>query len=107
MAITYTWTINEMFSYPQADGYKNVVFGAAYTLTGVDGDHSASQSGQVPFPAPDADFTPYADLTQDQVIAWVQQALTPEGVSALESQIAQMINEQINPTVVVNPLPWA
>jgi hypothetical protein len=104
--MNYVWTINELFSYPQADGYSDVVFGAAYTLTGTDGDYSASQSGQVPFPPPEKPFTPYPKLTQDQVIVWVQDALTPEGVSALESQIAQMVSEQQNPTVVVNPLPW-
>lgn len=107
MAVTYTWAINELFSYPQAEGLQDVVFGAAYTLSGADGDYSASQGGQVPFPAPEAGFTPYNELTEDQVVDWVKSSLGADAVSALESQIAQMINEQINPTVVINPLPWA
>ena len=46
-------------------------------------------------------------VTQDQVVGWVQGQLGPVGVSAAESQIAQMISEQQSPTVVTPPLPWA
>lgn len=107
MAVTYTWTINEMFAYPQAEGYQDVVFGVAYTVAGVDGEYTASQSYQIPMPLPEGTFTPYSELTQDQVVGWVQGQLGPVGVSAAESQIAQMISEQQSPTVVTPPLPWA
>lgn len=106
MAITYTWTINEMFAYPQTDGFQDVVFGVAYTLAGTDGTYSAEQSAQLPMPVPTAPFTPYADLTQEQIIGWVQSELGPDQVAALEAQIAQMIAEQQTPTVVTPPLPW-
>lgn len=106
MAINYNWTVNEMFAYPQADGYEDVVFGVAYTVSANEDDYEASQSYQIPMPPPDADFTPYSELTQNQVIGWIQSQLGPIGVAAAESQLAQMIAEQQSPTVVTPPLPW-
>lgn len=106
MAINYTWTIDQMFAYPQADGYQDVVFGVAYTVSANEDDYSASQSYQIPMPAPEGSFTPYSELTQDQVISWVQSQIGPLGVSAVETQLAQMIAEQQSPTVVTPPLPW-
>lgn len=107
MAITCTWSIDEMFSYPEVDGKSDVVFGVAYTINGDNGSHVASQSAQIPMPLPEGDFTPYADLTEDQVVGWVKSQLGADAVAALEAQIAQMIAEQESPSVVVNPLPWA
>lgn len=106
MAINYNWTVNEMFAYPQADGYEDVVFGVAYTVSASEDDYEASQSYQIPMPPPEGKFTPYPKLTQDQVIGWVQSQLGPLGVAAAETQLAQMIAEQQNPTVVTPPLPW-
>ena len=56
-------------------------------------------------PADPANFTPYADLTQDQVLGWVW----ANGVdrAATEAALAQMIENQKNPPVIQPPLPWA
>lgn len=107
MTIEYTWTINEMFAYPEVEGLQDVVFGVSYTLTGDDGTHIASQTAQIPMPLPEGDFTPYSELTQNQVVSWVQSQLGNDAVAALEAQIAQMIAEQESPSVVTPPLPWA
>jgi hypothetical protein len=50
-------------------------------------------------------FTPYADLTQDQVLGWVW----ANGVDkdATEAAVQQQIDNQINPPIVAPPLPWA
>jgi hypothetical protein len=49
-------------------------------------------------------FTPYADLTQEQVLGWVWD----NGVDkdATEAAVQQQIDYQINPPVVTPPLPW-
>jgi hypothetical protein len=52
-------------------------------------------------------FTPYADLTEDQVINWVQNAMGAEQVAAYEANVAEQINDQIAPPVVTPPLPWS
>ena len=51
-------------------------------------------------------YTPYADLTLDEVIAWTQAALGAEQVAAYEKDVADQIEAQINPTIVTPPLPW-
>jgi hypothetical protein len=55
---------------------------------------------------PAVPFTPYADLTEAQVIGWVQDAMGEEVVAGYEANVAQQIADQINPPVVTPPLPW-
>jgi hypothetical protein len=57
------------------------------------------------FGQPGDPFTPYADLTQDQVLGWVW----ANGVDkdATEAAVAGQIEAQINPPVIQPPLPWA
>jgi hypothetical protein len=107
MAITYTWTIDEMFTYPQMEGKKNVVFGVNYSLMGMYGDYTASVSGSLPLPLLEDDFTPYTNLTEAEVVGWVQDALGADKVAELEVSLYQHINDQITPPVVILPLPWS
>jgi hypothetical protein len=52
-------------------------------------------------------FTPYANLTEAQVIGWVKNALGEESVTGYETKVAQQIADQINPPVVTPQLPWS
>lgn len=108
MATTYTWTINAMDCYPQHDGETDVVFTVHWTLNGTDGTYNGSVYGTVgvTYDA-SAPFTPYADLTQNQVVGWVEAALGAEQVASLEANIATQIANQANPPVVTPPLPWS
>ena len=56
------------------------------------------------FAPPSGSFTPYEDLTQEQVLDWCY----ANGVdkNAIEANVTQQINDQINPPVVTLPLPW-
>jgi hypothetical protein len=49
-------------------------------------------------------FTPYADLTLDQVLGWVW----ANGVdkNATEAAVEQQVETQKNPPIVSPPLPW-
>ena len=109
MAITNTWNITQLDCYPQAEGETDVVFTAHWTLTGDDGEgHVGSVYGSVGVTYEAGEpYTPYADLTQEQVVGWVQDALGEEQVAAYEANVAQQIEDQINPPVVTPPLPWA
>lgn len=108
MTITNTWAVVQMDAYPQADGEADVVFNVHWTLTGTDGTYSASVYGSQGVSLdPAAPFIPYADLTEAQVIGWVQDAMGAEQVAALEANVATQIENQINPPVVNPPLPWA
>lgn len=107
MPVTYTWDIVQLDCYPQYDGETDVVFTAHWTLSGTDGIYTASTYGsQAVTVDPNAPFTPYPDLTEAQVIGWVQDAMGPEQVASLESSIAGQIGSQIDPPVVAPPLPW-
>jgi hypothetical protein len=95
-----------MDCYPQEDGNTDVVFTVHWTCAGTDGTYNASVYSTSSVPAPTgSSFTPYADLTQEQVLGWIW----ANGVdqSATEAAVDQQIQAQINPPVVTPPLPWA
>jgi hypothetical protein len=107
MTITNTWTIIQMDAYPEEDGETDVVFNVHWTLIGVDGVYRGIVYGtQGVTIDPAVPFTPYADLTEAQVIGWVQDAMGEEVVAGYEANVAQQIADQINPPVVTPPLPW-
>ena len=106
---TYTWAVTALYT-ETVDGDLDYVVIANYTVIGIDDTYSAELSNIARFStASVTPFIPYADLTEDTVIDWIQQDLGPDGVSNLEACIQGQINSQINPpTVPVNtPLPWA
>ena len=102
---TITWTVTAMDCYPQADNETDVVFNVHWTCSGVDGEYNGSvySTCQVPLSGTGT-FTPYAQLTQDQVLGWIW----ANGVdqTATEAAVNQQIANQINPPVVTPPLPW-
>lgn len=106
MATTYTWTVTAMDEYPEQDGEQDVVFNVHWTCSGVDGEYSASvYSTQSVTADPAEPFTPYAELTQEQVLGWIWAAGVDK--DATEAAVGQQIANQINPPVVSLPLPWA
>jgi hypothetical protein len=57
-------------------------------------------------PADASNFTPYADITQEQVIGWTQAALGVDRVAAMEAEVQAQIDQQKIPTPQPAPLPW-
>lgn len=107
MAVTYTWSVVQLDCYPQYDGETDVVFTVHWSLAGTDGTYTASAYGSQEVTVdPDATFTPYEKLTEDQVIGWVQGAMGKEEVVSLEFNIAGQIDSLAHPPVVTPPLPW-
>ena len=109
-SITMTWGITSLDCYPQADGQTDVVFVAHWTCSGSQTVNGQTYTGSVfstcSLPAPTGgSFTPYADLTEQQVLGWIW----ANGVdkTATEAAVAQQIANQINPPVVTPALPWA
>jgi hypothetical protein len=101
---TITWTITALDCYPHADGQADVVFVAHWSCNGTDGTYNASVYSTCSIPAPGTSFTPYEDLTQDQVLGWIW----ANGVDKFttEAAVVQQIDNQINPPVITPPLPW-
>ena len=105
MATTFTWTVTAMDCYPQEAGNIDVVFCVHWTCSGVDAEFSASVYSTCNVPSPEGSFTPFDDLTQDQVLGWIWANGVDKDVT--ESAVQQQIDNQINPPVVTPPLPWS
>lgn len=108
MATEITWVIEGMKCKPQEGSLTDVVVTAFWRCNGVDSDNFSFKGtvyGSCSFTAPGDPFTPYADLTQDQVLGWCWD----NGVdkNATEANVEGQIQNQINPPVVQLPLPWA
>ena len=106
MAITHIWNISQLDCLPQSPEGADYVVTAHWNLSGTDGTYSGSVYSTCSFPVVQGEsFTPYADLTQDQVLGWCW----ANGVDkdSAEAAVAQQIENQINPPIVSPPLPWA
>jgi hypothetical protein len=97
--INYTWFIVQMDRLT-SDGFVVTVH---YNVSATDGDYSASTYGTVGYTEqPDESYTPYDELTQEQVVGWMQESL---GKDTVEASLAGQIEAQKNPTQV-SGLPW-
>ena len=82
MSVTNTWVIEQMDCYPQAEGQTDVVFTVHWRVNATNGTYSATSYGTVGVTyVAGTPYTPYSQLTQSQVVGWVQMALGPEPVS--------------------------
>ena len=107
MAITYTWDIVQLDAYPIKNVLANCVFAAHWTLSGTDGTYIGSVYGSSNIILnQNGYYIPYEDLTKDQVVSWVKNALGEEEVTKYETNIEKKIADQVNPPVVTPPLPW-
>jgi len=103
MATTTIWNIRQLERHT-ADG---IVFTAHYTVDANDGTYSAGAYGSVGLEAPEGNVIPYADLTPEIVIGWVQEKLGgEEKVDEIEAALQAQINEQHAPSKAQG-LPWA
>ena len=106
---TYTWAVTALYTETVGTEQDYVVI-ANYEVVGVDSTYSASLSNIARFSTESVSpFIPYEDLTEADVIGWIQADLGVDGVNNLYACIQGQIDSQINPPVVpVNtPLPWS
>jgi hypothetical protein len=107
--INYTWKIKNLWT-KTIDGQQDYVVIAAYDVTGVDGEFTSSLSNTAQFStASVSSFVPYADLTEEIVLGWIQSELGENGVLSITACIEGQIESQKNPPVSpeITPLPWA
>lgn len=108
MATNYFWIISAMDTAPSDDGLTDVVKTVHWrrdaTLVVDDKTYTADIYEAMGCSAPDPmAFTPYADLTFDQVCSWLEKNLD---VQALDANLDFQIQNQINPPLIQLPLPW-
>jgi hypothetical protein len=110
MSATFTWTINWMGAYPSYDGQTDVVIQAGWNCAGEERKDastvcSSSSFGTASFTLdPSVPFTPYADLTESQVLGWVWASGVDQ--TEVEARVQELIDAQLAPVVVTPPLPW-
>jgi hypothetical protein len=103
MATTTVWNIAQL-ERNTADG---IVFTAHYTVNANDGTYSAGAYGSVGLEQPEGNVIPYADLTPEIVIGWVQEKLGgEEKVEEIEAALQSQIDEQRTPTTAAG-VPWS
>ncbi len=106
MNIIYTWKISGLKMAPSLDGLTDVVTNVRFEYTGTDEDtgFSGTFSGAIPIGQPESgSFVPLADLTENEVIAWVQ-SIYP--IDHPNEVVLKEINQKITPTNDDVPMPW-
>jgi hypothetical protein len=103
MTTTYTWAIANL-ERTTADG---IVFTVHWSVAANDGTYASSAYGSIGLEQPEGDIIPYADLTPEIVIGWVQDKLGgAEKVAEIEAALQAQLDEQAAPTKAAG-VPWA
>ena len=102
---TFTTTITRMYTLPQVEGQTDVVVNAMWEVAGVQDTYTASIGGNSQFTITQgAGFTPYAALTQAQVIGWIPENQIISAQQCVQGQIDSMVTPPVSPTS--QALPW-
>jgi hypothetical protein len=109
---TILWIIERLLVKPTEGSLTDVVITADWRCNGIEtigtGDDAKTYNGtcygSASFAPPTENFTPYEDLTEQQVLGWCY----ANGVNktAIEANVTLQIESQINPPVIAPPLPW-
>ena len=106
--IEHYWIISSMDTAPSDDGLTDVVKTVHWRRDAkeIDGDKTyyGDVYGAMGCSAPDPmAFTPYDQLTFEQVCSWLEANLD---VASLDASLDQQIANQKNPPIISLPLPW-
>ena len=111
MALTYTWAVTSLKK--TTDGsVDNFVVQSTWTCTGTDEDgDSGTFNGATPFPLDSLDpatFIPYEDLTEADVLGWIQAVVVGSYKEHVDAQINKQIALVKDPVVEVpnGDFPW-
>lgn len=111
MAINYTWNILNLHTSaePQPETVTRI---SGYLYGENENGTNTTTDFSVNLPSPGEDFTPYQQLSKEQVTEWIESIMPNEAVVALKATIAETISSLENPEQpLVFPddpaLPWA
>jgi hypothetical protein len=111
MAISYTWTVGALDTYPTASDSQDpvntkndVVYNAHWTLTASTGSISTSVIGTQNISTENLkSFTAFDSLNQAKVVGWVTSSMELDmtgSVAAYKNSASRSLNEIINPSTV-------
>jgi hypothetical protein len=99
---TFSTTIDSMYTLDTPD--PGFVVNVLWTVTGVDGSHTAEIGGNSQFTVQEGTFTPYDQLTQSQVIGWIPAEQIASAQACVQGQIDSMITPPVSPANTALPL---
>lgn len=107
--ITKTWIIDAMLCVPKEGTDDYEVNAVAWKIVGTDTQNRSMVGayGTVPvLYTPESPYTPYNQLTKDQVITWVKKYLNEKTVEIIEDIVDKQFAGLIKPNTVVKSVPW-
>jgi DNA polymerase III delta subunit len=111
MATTYTWAIPKNgLKVQSVNGQENTVTSVNFTVTATDGTNTVDLQSSVKVPLdPNAEFVPFASLTEAKVIDWVKAQLDDKKVEMFEKMLNARLERKANPPArpVTVEAPWA
>jgi len=113
---TFNWVVEAMDCYPAYESQSDVVFTVHWRCNATSDQTHVVNGQSVPYTSTTystqgltytagSPYTPYSQLTQDQVLGWIWASGVDQ--TATQTALDGMINAQINPTVVSPALPWS
>ena len=113
MAISYTWDVSTVDTYPTKDSKSDVVHNVHWRLTATDDTNKDSEGnnwtadvyGSQAVDTSDlSSFTAFADLTASDVQGWVEAALGADEVTAMKAGLDANIAKKVTPTSVTKTI---
>jgi hypothetical protein len=100
----FIWNIQQLMVELKQSDLEKVVVKVVWHCFATNGEYSASASGFVPVEyLPEQPFTPFEDLTEEQVWQWVEPTL---GKQMIEQGLESAIHAQAHPQYEYLRAPW-
>lgn len=104
MPTTFTWNITHIKCVPSYNGNQNIIYDVIWECIAECDGYKAKSYGSTPIPYVEGAFTPYEQLTKEQVLSWIWATdTTKEGV---EMGVQDQLNRVMNPPPPPPKLPW-
>jgi len=104
MADTYTWTVNQLERLAQTGEIQTVHYSVA--ARSEDQVYASSAYGSLGLDPADPDnMIPFADVTEGEVVSWVQAKCGEEKVEEIHQALSAQIAEQRSPSKAAG-VPW-
>jgi hypothetical protein len=113
MAISYSWNVSTVDTYPTHNSQSDVVYNVHWRLTATDDTNKDSDGNnwtaevygtQAVDTSDLSSFTAFADLTASNVQGWVETALGADEVTAMKASLDANIAAKITPTSVTKTI---
>ena len=89
----FVFNVHWRYAITDTDEYGKTYYADSYSVAHYEQDEEAE------------DYIPYEELTEQDVIGWVEQSLGEEKLASMEESLINQIENQKNP-VSLNGLPW-